>query len=98
MAICKAQALEALDRANAVRTGRKELKQDLKAGRVCPTGMVLDPPAVIETAKVGEVLKWVPKVGAVKSKQITMKAGVSPTKRIARLTPRQRLEIAMRLP
>jgi hypothetical protein len=46
------QRIEALSRANEVRTLRAQLKRDLKAGRVSIGALLLDPPAYVESAKV----------------------------------------------
>lgn len=93
------QALEALRQANAVRTGRKELKAALKDGSADPRALFIDEPsAVVANAKVGDALTWVPWIGRVRARQITMRAGVNPSRRLAGLTTRQRVEIALRLP
>jgi len=50
------QRMEALKRANDIRTRRASLKRDLKAGRVHIHGLLLDPPDDLETAKVFDLL------------------------------------------
>src|SRR5688500_19816775 len=46
------QRMDALQRANEIRTGRATLKRDLKAGRQQIHGLLLDPPEYLLTAKV----------------------------------------------
>ena len=46
------QRLDALDRANEIRTRRAQLKRDLRASRTQIYGLLLDPPDYIQTAKV----------------------------------------------
>src|SRR5918997_679536 len=46
------QRMEALHRANEIRTRRAQLKRDLKAGRVSIHDLLLEPPEYVETAKV----------------------------------------------
>jgi hypothetical protein len=60
------QRLDALNRANDVRTRRAKLKKDLKAGRHSIHTLLLDPPDFILTAKVFDMLLAVPKYGRVK--------------------------------
>jgi len=46
------QRLDALKRANDIRTRRAQLKRDLKGGRISIHQLLLNPPAYVETAKV----------------------------------------------
>lgn len=88
-----AQRLEALKRANDVRTRRARLKRDLKAGRVQIHGLLLDPPDYILTAKVFDILLAVPKYGRVKANRILTQCRISPSKTIGGLSERQRAEL-----
>ena len=88
------QRLDALDRANDVRTRRAKLKKDLKAGRASIHALLLDPPAYIETAKVFDLLLAVPKYGRVKVNKILTQCRCSPSKTIGGLSERQRNELA----
>ena len=56
------QRMEALQRANEIRTRRAQLKRDLKAGRVSIHDLLLEPPDYVETAKVFDMLLAVPEV------------------------------------
>ncbi|MDQ3722691.1 MAG: hypothetical protein M3376_06410 [Actinomycetota bacterium] len=87
------QRLDALDRANEVRTRRSELKKRLKSGRTSIHALLLDPPAYIETAKVIDMLLAVNKVGRVKAHKALQQCRVSPSKTIGGLSERQRAEI-----
>ena len=48
------QRMDALERANKIRSARAQLKRDLKAGKVSIHQLLLKPPAYLETAKVFE--------------------------------------------
>src|SRR5581483_4448429 len=54
------QRMEALQRANDIRSRRAQLKRDLKAGRQPIHELLLDPPDYLETAKVFDLLLAVP--------------------------------------
>ena len=58
------QRMDALKRANEIRTRRARLKRDLKAGRTQIHGLLLDPPEYLLTAKVFDLLLAVPEVRA----------------------------------
>lgn len=85
------QRLAALERANAVRTHRKQLKRDLKAGRVAWSDVLDDDD--VQTMRVIDLLLNVPKFGRVKVNRILSLARVSPTKTVGGLTARQRVEL-----
>ncbi|HZG49636.1 MAG TPA: integration host factor, actinobacterial type [Thermoleophilaceae bacterium] len=87
------QRMEALKRANEVRTRRARLKRDLKAGRVQIHGLLLDPPEYLLTAKVFDLLLAVPKYGRVKVNRILTHCRISPSKTIGGLSQRQRDEL-----
>lgn len=87
------QRMDALERANKIRTRRKDLKLDLKAGRMQVTGLILDPPEAIQTMKLFDLLISVPKYGRVKVNRILAQCRISPSKTIGGLSERQRGEI-----
>jgi len=64
------QRMDALERANKIRTARAQLKRDLKAGKVSIHQLLLKPPSYLETAKVFDMLLAVPKYGRVKANKI----------------------------
>ena len=90
-----AQRMEALERANRIRTRRARYKKDLKAGRERLLDGLVDPPEWLESAKILDVLLAVPKVGRVKANKILRGCAVSPSKTIGGLSPRQRTELAV---
>ena len=91
------QRLDALSRANNVRTQRAALKKDLKAGRCSIDTLLLDPPEYIETAKVMDMLLAVPKYGRVKVNKVLTQCRISPSKTIGGLSERQRDELVRSL-
>ena len=91
------QRMEALTKANDIRTRRAQLKRDLKAGRVSIHNLLLDPPEYLETAKVFDMLMAVPKYGRVKVNKILQTCRISPSKTIGGLSARQRGELVSML-
>jgi hypothetical protein len=87
------QRMDALKRANDIRTRRARLKRDLKAGRTNIHGLLLDPPEFLETAKVFDLLLAVPKYGRVKVNRILTQCRISPSKTVGGLSERQRNEL-----
>jgi hypothetical protein len=87
------QRMEALQRANDVRSRRAQLKRDLKAGRQPIHELLLQPPEYLETAKVFDLLLAVPKYGRVKVNRILTQCRISPSKTIGGLSQRQRAEL-----
>ena len=87
------QRMDALQRANEIRTRRARLKRDLKAGRAKIHGLLLDPPEYLQTAKVFDLLLAVPKYGRVKVNRILTHCRISPSKTIGGLSERQRNEL-----
>ena len=87
------QRMDALQRANDVRTRRAQLKRDLKAGRTQIQGLLLDPPEYLQTCKVFDLLHAVPKYGRVKVNRILTQCRISPSKTIGGLSERQRNEL-----
>ncbi len=87
------QRMDALQRANEIRTRRAQLKRDLKGGRVSVQDLLADPPAYLETAKVFDMLLAVPKYGRVKVNKILVQCRISPSKTIGGLSERQRNEL-----
>ena len=91
------QRMDALKRANEIRTRRARLKRDLKAGRAQIHGLLLDPPEYLLTAKVFDLLLAVPKYGRVKVNRILTHCRISPSKTIGGLSQRQRTELVQLL-
>src|SRR3954452_15668742 len=91
------QRMEALKRANDIRTARATLKKDLKANRASIQTVLLDPPEYVLTAKVFDMLLAVPKYGRVKTNRILNQCRISPSKTIGGLSERQRAELISQL-
>jgi hypothetical protein len=91
------QRMEALRRANEIRTARAQLKRDLKAGRRSIHDLLLEPPEYVETAKVFDMLLAVPKYGRVKVNKVLQLCRISPSKTIGGLSQRQRTELVSML-
>ena len=91
------QRMDALQRANEIRTRRAQLKKDLKAGRVSIQALLLDPPDYVLTAKVFDMLLAVPKYGRVKVNKVLVQCRISPSKTIGGLSQRQRTELVSML-
>ena len=91
------QRMEALQRANEIRTSRAQLKRDLKSGRSSIHKLLLDPPEYLQTAKVFDLLLAVPKYGRVKVNRILNHCRISPSKTIGGLSERQRTELVAML-
>ena len=87
------QRMDALQRANQIRTRRAQLKRDLKGGRVSIQKLLLDPPDFLETAKVFDMLLAVPKYGRVKANKVLQQCRIAPSKTIGGLSERQRTEL-----
>lgn len=87
------QRMDALARANDVRSKRAGTKRDLRAGRVLFHQLLESPPAHLGTAKVVEMLMAVPKYGRVKAGKVLSSCRISPSKTIGGLSDRQRVEL-----
>jgi hypothetical protein len=87
------QRMEALHRANDIRSRRAQLKRDLKAGRQPIHELLLDPPDYLMTAKAFDLLLAVPKYGRVKVNKVLSQCRISPSKTLGGLSERQRGEL-----
>jgi len=87
------QRMDALGKANQVRTERAKVKRELKAGRLKIHDLLSDPPACIESAKAFDMLLAVPKYGRVKVTKVLGICRISPSKTIGGLSQRQREEL-----
>ncbi|CAB4923709.1 unannotated protein [freshwater metagenome] len=89
----RVQRMEALQRANQIRTERAQLKRDLRAGRTSIDRLLVDPPEFLETAKVFDMLLATPKYGRVKANKVLQQCRISPSKTVGGLSERQRTEL-----
>ncbi len=85
--------MDALSRANDIRSRRAALKADLKQGKASVVDILASPPEYLMTAKVLDVLMAVPKCGRVKSARIMEQCRISPSKTVGGLSGRQRGEL-----
>lgn len=85
--------MEALRRANDIRSERARLKEGLRNGDVAIREVLVDPPVCIHTAKVLDLVLAVPKYGRVKANKLLERCRVSSSKTVNGLTPRQRKEL-----
>ena len=91
------QRMDALQRANHIRTQRAQLKRDLRAGKVAIHTLLATPPEYLETAKVFDMLMAVPKYGRVKANKVLQQCRISPSKTVGGLSDRQRAELVLLL-
>ena len=87
------QRMDALERANNVRTRRANLKRDLKAGRRNIHDLIMNPPDYIFTMKLWDLMMATPKFGRVKVNKTLAQMRISPSKTVGGLSDRQRSEI-----
>ena len=87
------QRMDALRRANDIRSERARLKERLRTGEMTITEVLVDPPSCVHTAKVLDLLLAVPKYGRVKANRLLERCRVSSSKTVNGLTPRQRKEL-----
>lgn len=87
------QRMEALRRANDIRSRRAQLKKDLKEGRASIGAIITDPPDFVMTAKVFDMLMAVPKYGKVKATRFLNHCRIAQGKTIGGLSERQRNEL-----
>ena len=91
------QRMEALEKANEIRTYRSVLKEDLKEKRADARDLLMDPPEKLETMKVGDLLLATPKRGHTKVNRMLVQCRISSAKTIGGLSERQRNELVSML-
>jgi hypothetical protein len=85
--------MEALQRANHIRSSRAEIKREMKHGKRSPRLTLAAPPAELDTMKVFDLLVAIPKIGRVKAGKVLKVAQVSPSRTVGGLSDRQRREL-----
>lgn len=85
--------MDALRRANEIRSQRAQLKRDLKTGAVAITTVIASPPDFLLTAKVFDILLAAPKYGKVKATRFLNQCRIAQGKTIGGLSDRQRTEL-----
>lgn len=91
------QRLDALELANAKRSARGQIKRDLTQGRVSIITLLVDPPAVLDTAEVRDFLRAIPGVGRKKAEWCLRSCGMSLTVRFGDLSLARRAELVRAL-
>jgi guanylate kinase len=90
--------LQALAKANQIRSERAQLKQALAAGTIGLERVLNDPPACAQTAMLRDLLLAIPKVGPARVSRALAHCQISDTKTIAALSDRQRAALIDLLP
>jgi hypothetical protein len=91
------QRLQALERANAVRLRRAELKRRIADGRVSAADVILDLPWEATSWPVGELLTSQRRWGSIRAHKLLAGLHISETRPVGELTERQRRVVATRL-
>jgi hypothetical protein len=89
----QAKRAKALERANAVRQRRAEVKKGIRAGSVNVSDLLNDPPEFLQAATLSEILRAAPGYGEVRVRRLMQRCQLSPLKTIGALTKRQREEL-----
>ena len=82
--------LDALARANAVRSARAELKRELAAGDVAIEKVIAHPPEFAEKARVSDILLAVPGFGPSRTTRLLVRCQIPYGKTLRSLSDRQR--------
>ncbi len=91
------QRLRALERANAVRLARAELKRRIAEGEASAAEVILEPPDAALSWAIGELLMSQRRWGATKCRKFLARYQITETKPIGALTDRQRRVISSAL-
>jgi len=87
------QRMDALRRANEIRSQRADLKKQLKSGELSVYALIDDPPDYVLTAKVFDMIVAAPKYGKVKATRLLNQCRISQGKTLGGLSDRQRQEL-----
>lgn len=87
------QRMDALRRANEIRSLRAQLKKDLKSGALSVDAVIESPPDYVLTAKVFDMIVAAPKYGKVKATRLLNQCRISQGKTLGGLSERQRGEL-----
>jgi len=88
------QRLRALERANAVRLARAELKRRIAEGDAAAADVILEPPAEALTWTIGELLMSQRRWGTTRCRKFLARYHLTETKMLGALTDRQRRLLA----
>jgi hypothetical protein len=84
------QRLDALAKANQVRSARAQLKRDLAAGSLALARVLADPPPCAHTARVRDLLVAGPGIGPARAGRALSHCRIAEAKTVAGLSGRQR--------
>lgn len=87
------QTLQALAKANAIRTARARTRKQIRKGLVSAQAIIYDPPEEMQTASISYVLISVRRAGVVHVNKVCNNIGINPYKKLCDLTPRQKREL-----
>jgi hypothetical protein len=88
------QRMRALERANAVRLARAELKRRIAEGEAAAADVILEPPDEALTWPIGELLMSQRRWGATRCRKFVARHHITETKTLGALTERQRRLLA----
>jgi hypothetical protein len=88
------QHLQALQRANAVRLARAELKRRVALGEICAADVIEEPPWEAESMPVSDLLTSQHRWGHARSRRLLQAIPMSENKTIGSMTDRQRQALA----
>lgn len=91
------QRMQALERANAVRLKRAELKRRIAGGHLSAATVILDLPWEARNWPVGEVLRSQRRWGSIRTRKLLSGLHISEKRPVGELTERQRRVLAGRL-
>ncbi len=91
------QRMQALERANAVRLKRAELKRKIADGRLSASEIILDLPWEARNWPVGELLTSQRRWGSIRTRKLLGGLQISEKRPVGELTDRQRRLLAGRL-
>lgn len=92
------QRMQALERANAVRLKRAELKRRIADGHLSAAEIILDLPWEARNWPVGELLTSQRRWGSIRTRKLLTGLHISEKRPVGELTDRQRRVLAGRLP
>jgi hypothetical protein len=91
------QYMLALERANAVRLARADLKRRIAAGRVTVAAVMLDPPPEAQSMTIADLLMSQRRWGYTRCRKFLQELQISETRTVEKMTQRQRNAVAQLL-
>lgn len=91
------QYMRALERANAVRLARAELKRRIATGRLAVAEVILDPPEEALSMTIADLLMSQRRWGYQRCRKFLQELQISETREIDKMTERQRRAVAQLL-